>query len=304
MNLYFKTAFAAIRRSPFQATAAVFVLSITFFVISLLSILIYSSDKLLSYFESRPQVIAFLKNEATPNEVSNLQSKLTADSRIKDVKYVSNEEALGIYKEATTDNPLLAELVSPSIFPASLEFSLADLNFAQKVIEEVKNEKIVDQVGFTANLGGEKTLENTVERLRLLTTYLRIGGAAFVGILLATSFLVLVVIVSMRLTARRGEIEILNLIGATGAFIRNPIVIEAITYVLVGVLIGWLLTFIGVLYSAPAVVSYFNQIPVLPRRTLDLLGLFGIIFAIEVIIGALLATVGSSLAVTRSLKKK
>jgi cell division transport system permease protein len=277
---------------------------VTFFVVTILTISLYASDKLLNYFETRPQVIAFLKDDISSGDISFLQERLAQDMRVKDIKYVSKEEALAIYKEATTDNPLLAELVTPSIFPASLEFSLTDLNYAKDVIEEVKSEAVVDQVGFTANLGGEATLQNTVERLRLITKYVRLGGGVFVGIMLLASFTVLVVIISMRLTTRRGEIEILNLIGATVNFIRGPVIIEALTYVAVGVFLGWILAFIITLYLSPSLVAYFNQIEILPRNTINLFGLFGMILGSELVIGLTLALIGGFLAVSRSLKKK
>ncbi|MGB6882389.1 MAG: permease-like cell division protein FtsX, partial [Microgenomates group bacterium] len=168
-SIHFKTALDYIRRSPFQALAAIFVLALTFFVGTLMVVLVYSSGKVLNYFETRPQVIAFLEDEITAEEIAGLQNKLISDSRVKDVRYVSKEEALSIYKEATAENPLLSELVSPTIFPASLEFSLIDLNFAEEVIDEVKEEDIVDQVGFTASLGGEATLGDVVGRLRTIT---------------------------------------------------------------------------------------------------------------------------------------
>jgi len=304
MSIHFKTAFSSIRRSPFQAFAAVGVLAVTFFVASILTTLLYSSDKLLRYFETRPQVIAFLKEDIPLSDVSSLQGRLEGDIRVKDVKYVSKEEALLIYKEATTDNPLLSELVTPSIFPASLEFSLTDLKYANDIIGEVKSESTVDQVGFTANLGGEATLSDTVERLKTITEYVRIGGSIFVGILFATSFLVLFVIISMRLTSRRGEIEILSLIGATSSFIRSPILIEAMSYVVLGVSLGWMLSFISVLYLSPSLISYFNQIVILPKTITGLLALFGVIYAAEILIASLLALVGGSIAVSRSLKKR
>jgi len=238
-KIHFKTAVDYIFRSPFQAFAAIFVLALTFFIGTLFSVLIYSSGQILNYFETRPQVIAFLTEDIKKEEVSTLQSKLSNDSRVKEVKYVSKEEALSIYKEATSDNPLLAELVSPSIFPASLEFSLSELSFAQEVIDDVRNERIVDKVGFTANLGGESNLEDVVSRLKTATLYVRIGGGVLAVVLAGASFLVLIVIIGMRMTARRGEIEILDLIGATSSFIRSPIIIEAIIYSSIGVLVGW-----------------------------------------------------------------
>lgn len=299
MGIKLNTALANVRRSPFQALAAVAVLSVTFFVGTLLSVLVYSSNQAINFFETRPQVIAFLINDAQPEQISTLQRKLNADSRVKELKYVSKEEALAIYKEATSDNPLLSELVSPSIFPASLEFSLTDLNFAEEVINDVKGEEIVDQVGFTASLGGEATLGAVVSRLRRITWYIRLGGGAFVGVLGLTSFLVLTIIITMKMHARSGEIEILDLIGARPGFVRVPIVLEAIIYSLLGAIVGWVMALILVLYSLPSLILYFGDIPILPRDTVELFTLFGIILASELAIGFFLGLIGSNLAVNR-----
>jgi cell division transport system permease protein len=303
-NIHLKTAGDHIRRSPFQAAAAIFVLSITFFVVTFLAILTYSSNQVIKYFETRPQVIAFLKEGVVSEEITDLKTKLEDDVRVDKVNYVSKEEALEIYKKATSDNPLLSELVSPSIFPASLEFSVVDLSHAQDVIGEMKNEPIVEQVGFTASLGDDESLDEVLMRLRNLTWYLRVGVGTFAALLVATSFLVLVVIIGMRMTTRRGEIEILDLIGATPGFIRGPIVLEAVIYAVAGVFFGWLLAFLLVLYSTPSLIGYFGEVPVLPRDTVNLFWLFGTIFAIELLAGLILAVSGSILAVSRVKRRK
>lgn len=304
MNIHLRTALDSIRRSPFQALAAIFVLTLTFFVATNLAVLVYSSARLLKYFETRPQVIAFLKDDAKAEAISDLQNKITSNPKVKEVRYVSKEEALEIYKKATADKPLLSELVSPSIFPASLEFSLNELASAQEIINEVKAEPIVDSVGFTASLGGEETLGDVVSRLRTLTWYLRVGGATFVGILALTSFMVLIVIIGMRMTMRRGEVEILSLIGATPAFIRSPIVIEALIYSALSVLVGWFFAFLVWLYLTPNLISYFRELPVLPGDTLGLIYLFGGIFLLEAGAGALLAIIGSMVAVRRARRSR
>jgi len=302
MNTHFKTAWSYIRRSPFQALSASFVLTLTFFVATLVSVLVYSSSKLLTYFETRPQVIAFLKSDAVDADIADLQHRLQVNSHIKNVKYVSKEEALSIYKKATSDNPLLGQLVSPSIFPASLEFSVTDLSFAQSTIDELKGEGVVDSVGFTAALGGETSLNDVIGRLKTVTTYVRIGGIVFVGLLAITSLVVLLVITSMRVVGRRDEVEILNLIGATKGFIRSPIVIEAFIYTLFGVVLGWAIAFIAILYLAPTVVAYFGEIPILPKDAIGLFELFGAILGIEIFAGVVLALSGSLIAISRVKK--
>lgn len=303
MNIHARTAVDAIKRSPFQAMSAIFVMSLTFFVATTVAVLVYASNKSLTYIETRPQIIAFLNKDVAEQQILALQNKLSSDIRVKDIKYVPKEEALEIYKKATVDNPLLAELVSPSIFPASLEFSVTDLSLAQTVITEIGNETIIDQVGFTANIGGEKSLDDVVNRLKNISYYVRIGGITFVGVLAATSFLVLLVIISMRMTSRKGEIEILSLIGATPGFVSKPIVLEGVLYSLMGVLIGWVSSFILWLYVAPNILSYFGQIPVLPKDPVSFFVLFLIILGIELSVGITLALVGTLIAIKRSLKR-
>lgn len=304
MSLALKTSLSYIRRSPFQAIAAIFVLALTFFVSTILAVVVYSSIQLVSYFETRPQVIAFLKEDATPETVSALQNKLTNDARVKNVRYVTKEEALNIYKNATSDNPLLAELVSPSIFPASLEFSVVDLSQAQNLIDEVKSEAIVDSVGFTASIGGKEAVGDVVQRLKTIVFYVRIGGAVLVGALALTSFMVLTVVIGMRMVTRKGEVETLSLIGAKPGFIRAPIVLEAIGYSLLGVVTGWVLAIILVLYSTPTIIGYFKEIPVLPKSSLLFFELLGAILLGEIVIGVIISTLGSMVAISRAMKQK
>jgi len=303
-NIHIKTALDHIRRSPFQALAAVMVLSITFFVITIISILAYSTENAIKYFEKRPQVIAFIKTEVSEEGVMQLKSKLENDSRVTDLKYVSKEDAHEIYKQITSSNPLLNELVNPTIFPASLEFSLTDLSAGEALVNELKSEEIVDTVGLTTNLGDEEELTKELERLRKITWYLRLGGGAFAALLVSTSFLVLLIIIGMRMTSRRGEIEILDLIGASPGFVRVPVVIEALIYSLVGTVVGWLAALLITLYMREGVVAYFDQIPVLPADSLSLLQIFGLILTGEIFISIFLALSGSLLSVSRVRKRR
>lgn len=303
MSMHTKTAIDAIKRSPFQAMSAIFVMALTFFVATTVAVLVYASNNSLKYIETRPQIIAFLKSGVDQAEVTLLQSKLNNDVRLKEVKYVPKEEALEIYKQATVDNPLLSELVSPSVFPASLEFSVTDLTLAQTVISEIGSEEIVEQVGFTANIGGEQTLDDVLDRLKNISNYIRVGGIAFVAVLAGTSFLVLLVIISMRMASRKGEIEILSLIGATPSFVSKPIIMEGFLYSLIGVIIGWVSSLILWLYVSPTILNYFGQIPVLPKDPIPFFVMFLTFLGVEIVIGSVLSLVGTSIAINRSLKK-
>lgn len=302
MSIHLKTSFGNIRRSPFQAMAAVSVLAVTFFVTTLVAVTVFSSEQVIRYFETRPQVIAFLKDDATDEQTGLLLDKLEADLRINSLRLVTKEEALNIYKDATSENPLLGELVSPSIFPASIEFSSNELQIAQTLIEEVKQEPIVESVGFTAALGGESAVSDVIDRLNSIALYTRTGGAIAIGVLAGTSFLVLMVVIGMRIVTKKPEIDSLSLIGASPWFIKAPIVLEAVHYSILGVIAGWLGASVLIMYVTPSLLKYFGDVPVLPKDSTQFFALLGVVLAGELVVGIVIALLGSMVALSRTLK--
>lgn len=296
------TALTHIRRSPYQALAAILIMSLTFFVASIVAALAYSAQITLRYLETRPQIIVFLKDEASGEAISALQRKLIDNIKITgDVKYVSKDEALKIFQEIA-DNPLVTELVPSSVLPASLEFSVADLSYAQEIIDELKRESIVDSIQFTGSLGGEGQVTSVVESLERITRYIRLGGIALLGFLSLVAILILVVIIGMRVATRREEIDTLRLIGATAGFIRIPFLLEGVIYGVIGALVGFVASTLMLLYSLPALSSYFGEIPIvpqsIPRVAVLLAGLFGAELVLAVIIGLF----GSVIALSRYLR--
>lgn len=298
-----KTSLNAIRRSPFQAMAAVSALSITFLVTTLLSLLILASHNFVRFMETRPQVIVFMKLDALDDDVNVLYEKIQNDSRVMDVLYVTKEDALNFYKNATSDNPLLGDLVSPSTFSVSIEFTLRDLNSAEEIITEIQQNSFVDSVSFTASVDSTE-LSEAINRLKNVSSYLRIGGAVSVSILLLNSFLVLVVVIGMRITMKRSEVEILSLIGASNWFIKSPIILESLIYSVLGTVIGWGFAFVIALYSMPSVLKFFEGIDILPRDPISFILLMITILGIEIFMGVIIALLGSLIAVSRSIKVK
>lgn len=297
-----KTGFTYVRRAPYQAISVVLVMAVTFFVSTMIGLLVYGSTKLLVYFETRPQIIAFLKTDVSDGQIGTLTEIYKNDSRVRELKLVSKEDAFALYKNATASNPLLGELVSPSIFPASLELSVNDLSYADSLVSELKGKDGVESVGFTASVGGQDQLSSVINRLKNITKSVRIAGVGAVAVLLVTSFLVLLVVMSMRISMRKNEIESLRMLGATGAFIRNPILVEASIYAILGVLSGWFAASLVIMYTSPKLLGYFGTVEVLPHSLPDLLSLLGIILGVELLIGVVIAFFGAVAAVSRSLR--
>jgi len=100
---HLKVAWTHIRRSPYQALSAVSVMAMSFFIISIFVLLAAGSESIIRNFESRPQVTAFFKDEVTLSQVEDFKSRLQSTGKVAQVKYVSKEEALAIYREQNKD---------------------------------------------------------------------------------------------------------------------------------------------------------------------------------------------------------
>lgn len=284
-----KTAGKYIRRSPYQALSATFIMTLTFFAISIFAALTVVSVNLINYFETRPQLTIFFKDTAEQTEIAALQAQLQVTGKTSQVKYISKEEALQIYKNINKDEPELVELVTADILPASLEVQANRPEDLKSLASVVGTSEFVDRVVFQ---------EEIVDTLISWTNAIRIIGLGIITILVVVSIFVIVTIIGIKITSRREEIETMRLIGASNWFIRTPFLVEGIIYGTMGAMIGWLISYGLLLYSTPILESFLKGIPVFPIPPLTIVQILGI----ELVIALILGIFASYVAVLRYLK--
>jgi len=280
-----------LRRSPFQSLAAILVMWLNFLAATILLVLIFVFSSLLNYFETRPEVTAFLKDKVSQAQVEQMRQQLSQFEGVKEVRFVSKEEALRIYREQNKDNPLLLEMVSAEILPASLEISAISPEYLTKVADFLKEKKdLVEEVVFQRDV---------VERLSFWIRTIRNGGLATVGFLSFVSLVVIMVIIGMKIAAHRDEISILRSLGASHCYIQTPFLLEGVIYGLIGALLGALLVFGAVFYWRSQIETFFAPIAIFPKEwRLVILTFFS-----ELAAGALLGLIAAWLATYRYLKK-
>jgi len=274
-------------RSPYQSMAAILVISLSLFLISVFFLIGMGFRGILQYFESRPQIIIYLKDEATSQAVDLLKAKIEGSGKAKEVEYVSKEKALSIYRELFKDKPLLLEMVTAKILPASLEVSPNNLDCVHDIVEMVKGESIVEDLEYE---------EDVITNLQKLTTVLKKVGIGIAGFLLFVSVLIVLVVLGMRIFQRKEEIEILKLLGAARCYIYFPLYLEGIFYGVMGALISWGFSYLALYYSTPFLKNFLLGIPLLPVSFLFMLKLL----AGLIILGSFVGLLGSLLAVLRS----
>ncbi|PIR80227.1 MAG: hypothetical protein COU25_01370 [Candidatus Levybacteria bacterium CG10_big_fil_rev_8_21_14_0_10_35_13] len=283
------TAWRNVRRSPYQALAAILIMTLTFLVISFFVFILVGSSKTVSYFESVPQVTAFFKNEASQEDINALENELSQTGKISSIKFISKEEAVEIYKEQNKDDPILIEFVTADVLPASFEISANKIEELGPISEMLKDSPIVEQVIYQ---------KDVISALTNWTSAIRKIGISLIVLLSLVSVFIMVTIIGIKISHKKEDIEIMRLIGATNWYIRWPFIFEGIFYACLGAIVGWAIASGTLLYFTPFLESFLKGIPVLPVSYLSLLALLGL----ELILAVLLGILSSFLAVLRYLK--
>jgi len=204
--------------------------------------------------ETRPQVTVYFQNNASTEQIFKLRDDLTSSGKVLSIKYVSKQDAFKIYKELNKDNPLLLEMVSADILPASLEIYAKKPMYLPQIAEYLQKQPGVDEVIFQKDI---------VNQLITITNVLRIISVVFFGFLIFMTIVVLMAIISFKIALKKEEIQLLQLLGASRAYIRSPFLSDAAFFGLITSLFSFVIIFLTLIYFNPFLKSYLRGIPTL-----------------------------------------
>jgi cell division transport system permease protein len=293
-----------LRRTPYQVIASICMIFITLFVMGIFLLLAASSSAVLSYFESKPQLTVFFKDDKDKPSIDAIVEKLKTTDKLASFQYISKDQALAIYKEQNKNDPLLLEMVTADILPASLEITAKSPNYLSDLAVMVKDEKGIDEVVFQ---------KDVVDTLVSWTSLIRKVGIIFILLLMLATFFILLTSIGMKIALKKDEIEILQLVGATSFYIKRPFLYEGISYGLVGAFLASLILTVIILYLQPFIYSFLRGIPTLTLFSYQnysvniwppSLVFYILLWGILLFSGFFIGLIGSLFAVSRYIKRK
>jgi cell division transport system permease protein len=294
-GFYFREALLSFRRSTLMTTAAI--LSITtiliivgiFLLISINSSLFLknlisiNSSLFLKNLEDQLEIVVYLEDNISKAELNNLKNNFTSIDEIKEINFVSKEEAYQRLLKSLGEQKDILSAIEKNPLPASFEIQAKDPKMIEQIANQITKFKKVEEVEY----GRE-----TAEKLLNFTYIFRRAVMIVLALLVFASILIVSSIIKITVYARRNEIEIMSLAGATSWFIKWPFIIE-----------GFLQGFISSLFSTIILYNFYffavdkvNQaIPFLPLvvDNMDLLRI-GIVI---VLLGSFVGILGSMFSV-------
>ena len=229
--------------------------------------------------ESKVELALFLEDDARVSDVLDLRARIEADPAVSRVDYVTKEQAMARLVDIAAKRPDI-QIVDTSENPlqASLEVKLAHAQDAPRVTAALREEigkGVVSDVVDNPQV---------VDKLLTITRVLSFGGLAVLAMMLIVALFVIVNTIRIAVHARRDEIEIMKLVGATDWFVRWPFILEGM---LVGALGAMAATAVVLVAAGPVMNAMVSFIEILPLSfgTTFVWQLVGSVFALALAVG-------------------
>ena len=254
-------------------------------------------NNVIASVENEVSITAYVSDEASQNDIDSVMSWLESQESVASVGFTTKEQALQNFQATSSD--IVDALDGSNPLPASIDIELSDPQMVEQVANDLAANstfaKICDTEGDPS--ADVRYGEQTVERLFSLTNYVRYIGLALIVLLIFIAMVFINNTIRLAIMARRKEIAIMRLVGASNGFIRGPFLMEGALHALIGSLLA-----VGVLqvlrmYGIPKLQSALSFL------SLDVSGnTYIMIYIVLVVAGLVIGLLGSAFAMRRYLK--
>jgi cell division transport system permease protein len=288
VNYFVDETVSNLRRNVLLTLAAVSTVSISLLLLGVVMVGGEVLTKMVSSWEGKVELNVFLRDEATPEEIAAIKTQTSGMPEVDEVFFESKEQAFEEYKRMFKDSPAITENVDPNAHPASYRIKLKDPNSAEAVASRLQGQPGVDEVQF----GGE-----AMKRLLKFTGVVRTILVIAIVLTLGAAILLIANTIRLGIYARRKEIGIMKLVGATNWFIRVPFIFEGTVQAALGALVASALIYAGKVFGLDRMQDAILFLP-LTVGSGSIIRMFFTLLLIGIVIGVF----GSTLALRRFLE--
>jgi len=285
LEFLLEEAFKNISRNVVISIASITTVAFTLLVVGVVGIAMANIEYTSQNLPGKLEVAVFFKKDVPLEKVDKLAETVKGWQGVKEVWIVTKEEAWQDLQRELASEINLSDLRNP--LPHALRIKTAAPQYIIAVADALRKEPQVDEV---------REGREVAEKLQSLNKTVKWTGIAIGIFLLIASSLIIGNAVRLAIYARRQEIKIMQLVGATNLFIMGPFIVEGTIYGLLGGLLAFLILFLGYSYL-------YNHFPLsflglLPYQDISLL-LFLLIFALGIIIGMLSSFISTRYFLTK-----
>ena len=256
-------------------------------------IIVGNFNHFIKLVESQQGIQAFIKKDATEEEIEEVKNQINEIEEINTIDFVSQEQALQSVKERVfQERADLLEGYDVSIFKPSYKITLTDITKTSEVKEKLSQ---IDNIVKVTNT------DDVIEVLIKVARGIKIGSYIIIIALIAVSIFIISNTIKLTVYARRKEISIMKYVGATNNFIRWPFMVEG---VILGLSSGiFSLIIVSSLYMVVSRnITFVNFLANLNLRLLEFNEMFNFIVIVYLVLGMGIGVLGSTKSMRKYLK--
>lgn len=247
-------------RNPVMSLASTLTVALMLLLFAFFVVTDRGLQSAVALLESKVELVAYLSDNAKISQILDLKARIEKDPAVSRVDYVSKDEALGRFKQLSASRGEIGPLedLGANPLPASLEIKLATAQESRRLADELRAE-----VGNGVINSPTDVIDNpeVVDKLLTITRVLSLGGLAILAMMLFVALFVIVNTIRIAVHARRDEIEIMQLVGATDRLVAAPFVLEGM---LVGVFGAAIALTVLLAASGPVTTALIQFLDILP----------------------------------------
>jgi cell division transport system permease protein len=214
-------------------TLSAAMIALSLFVVGLFGLVAHNVRQVVAEVEARVEVVGYLQDDASPSAIAGAQEQIEALPGVRSVRYVSRGEALQIARRELEELSAVFGTLDSNPLPASLEVSLhagqRDAAAVRVIAQAVEAMPLVEEVRYGADWLDMVFMLRRVAAVATMT--LGLGFAAVASLIIGAA-------IRMAIFARRDEIIIMQLVGATDSFIRLPFLLEGVITGVIGAVLA------------------------------------------------------------------
>ena len=294
-----REAFSHFFRNWTTSFGAVITIFLSLFIIGLFIVGSALVTSAIGTIEDTVTINVFISDDASDEDVEAFQEKLESWQNVQSVNFKSKDDALEDWRNMSSSaDSTIAALDGENPLPRSYEVVMEDSSQVEDMANRIKED--ADFQAMADNGDVDESVQYSQEmvgRLFQVTGYIRIACIVLVALLTFIAFIFINNTIRLSITARRREIAIMHLVGASNGFIRGPFVTEGVLQALLGALLS-----IGVLelvrnFLMPRVMNMVSwwqfEIP---------LEVYLMTYGALILVGLVIGLFGSAIAMRRYLK--
>ena len=302
--LYFlKESVVSSRRNLGTTIGGIVTIFLSLLMIGVTIIISIMIGNLATSFEDEVNVRLYIADEATDEQIASLDSYLKTlendKGNIASVDFRNKDQVLEDFQRQTANNPDIVNQLDGNPLPRTYVITLRDTHKVQDTVGAILGNEAFTSIADNPEDPSDsiKYGQGTVERLFAVTNVIRYACIVAVVLLVFISLVFLNNTIRLAILARRREISIMRLVGATNGFIRGPFVTEGALQALVGAVFAIIVLSLVRVTVFPALENMVSFLPL----TVDA-GVYSVIYLVLIIAGVLIGMLGSAIAMRRYLK--